>query len=1393
MGIDVSIIIPVYNPVIEEFRVTLTSVFNQSFLPENYEIIIIDDGNDDAVAIENLLAEFKHKKVKTTLHHHPKNRGVAAARETGTAKAQGEFVTFLDADDYLTSDALELMFNTAKKEEADMVVGGMMWWYTETGIFPMPQRQYAKASNIKDRIIEIFLSITSFSMCGILFARENLLQHLAFPDHLLHEESATLPRIAMAMKKIVPLSKSIYFYRTPQLTRGSILSKVTKNHVEGIVVALQSNLALLEKYNLWQDTDVMSSLEVFYQGIVGSNLSRGCRLVIKCFADRKSFIQFAVQEFTPILELFEVRSEILLKLEQLFLQLSRATSDEQVVALIEDFIPDVVWYHGISTIVKDGALSRNALTAKDKIVIICLADYHIRNAVKLVKEFRLRGKQVLIIDFSAVAEDGQRQAKPSDCDGLEDTEILRPKISRLHYHSLLLAQSVIRFNDHNEGVRLVAEFRRSAGLPVCAIVEGISDFRRVDFVPYTDLSYRRSDIVLLAGAADRPFFTDRKTAIAGIATIAELFAAAPVPCPKKFSVLVNCNFTYGVLPAKREVFLQDAKTAIDYLQLDYSITRHPMEESKFHGYKVTRETQNDAIRSHSVFVSRFATGILEALAIGRPVIYFNPHNEKVEKFKQPMGAFTIAKTPKELVIALRQAQKDIEQRVDFKQRARPFLEQHCGLAEQQNAPFAEAIDFVLQENKAYENLDIAKLIDGFRHEAEDGSWFPKELGASLNEAEAIGRILSAKHDFLEVHAKRGLSVLKKRAHPPDVICVDGLAHKMADYLVAQGYQLLVSRHYQYGWHSLVPYAKDLNFSAYHGKLVAFKQPKDLRAFETATHRTLKFNRKWVENKIIVSSKFVFLAKRFIRKLPVPHLYTFAKLLYHRKYLTLLAKIIRKLPVPYLYTFLQLLYRRRYLTLLAKIIRKLPVPYLYTFLQLLYRRRYVTLLAKIIGKLPVPYLYTFLKLLYRRRYATLLAKIIRKLPIPYLYRVVRWCYRKIKNREDLKDIDVSIIIPVYNPIIEEFRLALASAFNQAFLSENYEIIIVNDGSDDTMEIENVLAEFKHKKVKITLHHHPKNRGLAAARETGTAIARGEFVTFLDADDYLTSDALEAMFNTAKKRGADMVVGAALQGFFGIQMWPFASESYTDTANLKNRVIELYSKSTSTMWGILYSRENLLPHLSCPDHLLHEDMITLPRIALAAKKIVPLDKIIYFYRKGSAQAITGAMNENRIKGVVFGLRSNRALLEKYNLLQDAEVIRALDGLTIRIVVYFIVQGSLAIIKDFADRKSFIQFTVQEFTPFLEAIAKPSNDSQNLKNLFLQLLQATSDAQVIELVKNFSSNLWEYNYKLYMQGSLSQRYRWLLISTKPEDLRAFETAMLDHQKTDNNLVDDKIGEEE
>lgn len=115
----------------------------------------------------------------------------------------------------------------------------------------------------------------------------------------------------------------------------------------------------------------------------------------------------------------------------------------------------------------------------------------------------------------------------------------------------------------------------------------------------------------------------------------------------------------------------------------------------------------------------------------------------------------------------------------------------------------------------------------------------------------------------------------------------------------------------------------------------------------------------------------------------------------------------------------------------------------------------------------------------------------------------------------KEIQVSVIIPVYNG--EKYiERCIKSILNQEF--RNFEIIIINDGSnDDTGKICNSLAN-NDNRIKIV---NQNNKGVSKSRAKGVEIAKGEYITFIDADDYIKKDFLSVLYKECKSSKIDIV--------------------------------------------------------------------------------------------------------------------------------------------------------------------------------------------------------------------------------------------------------------------------------
>lgn len=154
--------------------------------------------------------------------------------------------------------------------------------------------------------------------------------------------------------------------------------------------------------------------------------------------------------------------------------------------------------------------------------------------------------------------------------------------------------------------------------------------------------------------------------------------------------------------------------------------------------------------------------------------------------------------------------------------------------------------------------------------------------------------------------------------------------------------------------------------------------------------------------------------------------------------------------------------------------------------------------------------------------------------------------------------LSLIIPVYN--VENYiEKCLDSVVNQTI--DDMEIIIVNDGSKDKSKekINKYLQKYKEK-IKYL---EKENGGLSSARNFGIPHATGEYIAFLDSDDYVEPKMYEEMYNLAKKEDADMVECDFI--------WEYPNKSKEDIGEIYNSKKEMIEKARVVAWNKLIKRE------------------------------------------------------------------------------------------------------------------------------------------------------------------------------------------------------------------------------
>lgn len=205
--------------------------------------------------------------------------------------------------------------------------------------------------------------------------------------------------------------------------------------------------------------------------------------------------------------------------------------------------------------------------------------------------------------------------------------------------------------------------------------------------------------------------------------------------------------------------------------------------------------------------------------------------------------------------------------------------------------------------------------------------------------------------------------------------------------------------------------------------------------------------------------------------------------------------------------------------------------------------------------------------------------------------------------------VSLIIPVYN-VRDYLRKCLDSVAAQTY--KMLEVIIVNDGSpDDSLEI---ILEYTAKYSHFSCYTI-ENRGLGGARNYGLEHATGDYVLFLDSDDYIAPNCVEVLVTAAEKTGSDMVIANCYDvREDGSVLLAYKNQYRNATTSLTQEPEILFNRVSA--WGKLYKRK-LLEGLSYVSRVWYEDMRLTPKLYLRAEKITYVDDSLFCYvqREGS----------------------------------------------------------------------------------------------------------------------------------------------------------------------------------
>lgn len=263
--------------------------------------------------------------------------------------------------------------------------------------------------------------------------------------------------------------------------------------------------------------------------------------------------------------------------------------------------------------------------------------------------------------------------------------------------------------------------------------------------------------------------------------------------------------------------------------------------------------------------------------------------------------------------------------------------------------------------------------------------------------------------------------------------------------------------------------------------------------------------------------------------------------------------------------------------------------------------------------------------------------------------------------------VSFIIPAFNAS-KTIKRAINSILNQNVQDLDFEIIIVDDGSDD--DLRKVINEYSPSDLKYIRYYKKENEGVAEARNFGVKKAKGDYIIFVDSDDYVSRKLLKDIKKYIKK-GYDLI------------KWSAIIVDENDEKLEEPEENELVSVSGEEGFNLLYGTDKLMVCLwnyaIKKDIMLeftkgefHEDFEIMPLIILKAEKMIITDKKEYFYVQSKNSIMRNNDKEKEKKKLQDMLKHYDSLIKKSSEMD-------IEDYTKENVAIFATYALIAVVKD------------------------------------------------------------------------------------------------------------------
>ncbi|MBO2544803.1 glycosyltransferase family 2 protein [Salegentibacter sp. BDJ18] len=289
-----------------------------------------------------------------------------------------------------------------------------------------------------------------------------------------------------------------------------------------------------------------------------------------------------------------------------------------------------------------------------------------------------------------------------------------------------------------------------------------------------------------------------------------------------------------------------------------------------------------------------------------------------------------------------------------------------------------------------------------------------------------------------------------------------------------------------------------------------------------------------------------------------------------------------------------------------------------------------------------------------------------------------------------DSEITLIIPVFNA--EKYIIrCLDSVKLQNY--KNFEVILINDGSTDNSE--NIILDFMKSDNRFR-YFTQSNAGPSSARNLGIKEAKGKYLAFIDADDWLRPDYLEKLVTPMQKPIIDLVCA----GYYevnrdypkGLKLHDFQPEVFTKSIDKRSFQANLFNGVSGVLWGKLFRKEiflvnNIEFH---PNLRLSEDLLAVIEYSLYLNKVFIIPDAIYFYNRLNETGLSQGISIEKYHNLKCFFRELGRFREELDFLD-------LDLIKLRRKYSFIIQ----LLKDQSSSKreyyNTAQFLVENEKPF------------------------------------------------------------------------------------------------